>query len=132
MGSCSILLSTLSASVFVNAVFNAIHQQRKRMLEAKLTNVTVRQVDTSLSWFFAVRALSLHGAANRDSPLLRSDRNLSLGAGMVLGLALSSDGLLVGLAADLQPAGWRLTDSPRPSRGGCARYGSQGVIIRWC
>lgn len=41
------------------------------------------RIDASLSWFFAVRALSLQGAANEASPLLRSKANLSVGAGMV-------------------------------------------------
>lgn len=41
------------------------------------------RVDASLSWFFAVRALSLQHAANEASPLLRSKANLSLGVGLV-------------------------------------------------
>jgi outer membrane scaffolding protein for murein synthesis (MipA/OmpV family) len=41
------------------------------------------RVDASLSWFVAVRALSLQGAANEASPLLRSRTNLSIGAGLV-------------------------------------------------
>jgi len=35
-----------------------------------------------LSWFVTARSMSLHGAANADSPLLRSKSNLSVGAGL--------------------------------------------------
>jgi MipA family protein len=37
----------------------------------------------SLNWFVAARLMSLHGAANTASPLLRDKTNLSLGAGVV-------------------------------------------------
>jgi outer membrane scaffolding protein for murein synthesis (MipA/OmpV family) len=37
----------------------------------------------SLSWFVAARAMSLHGAANADSPLLRDKSNFNVGAGVV-------------------------------------------------
>ena len=36
-----------------------------------------------LSWFVTARAMSLHGAANAASPLLRERANLSVGAGVV-------------------------------------------------
>jgi outer membrane scaffolding protein for murein synthesis (MipA/OmpV family) len=49
--------------------------------ELKLT--LSRPVNPSLSWFFALRALSLRGAANRDSPLMRRDANVLLGAGVI-------------------------------------------------
>jgi outer membrane protein len=42
-----------------------------------------RREGRSLSWFLTARALSLHGAANRDSPLLRDRSNFTLGAGIV-------------------------------------------------
>ncbi len=41
-----------------------------------------RQSD-SLSWFVTARGISLHGAANSASPLLRSQANYSLGAGLI-------------------------------------------------
>jgi outer membrane scaffolding protein for murein synthesis (MipA/OmpV family) len=37
----------------------------------------------NLSWFVSARVMSLHGAANTASPLLRERSNLSLGAGVV-------------------------------------------------
>jgi len=37
----------------------------------------------SLEWFVTARALSLHGAANADSPLMRTSTNFSIGAGIV-------------------------------------------------
>ncbi|MDO9286278.1 MAG: MipA/OmpV family protein [Aquabacterium sp.] len=36
-----------------------------------------------LSWFVTARAMSLHGAANTASPLLRDRSNLSVGAGVI-------------------------------------------------
>ena len=41
-----------------------------------------RQSD-NLSWFVSVRGMSLHGAANSASPLLRSQANYSVGAGLI-------------------------------------------------
>ena len=38
---------------------------------------------SSLSWFVTARALSLHGAANAASPLLRDRSNFGVGAGIV-------------------------------------------------
>jgi outer membrane scaffolding protein for murein synthesis (MipA/OmpV family) len=49
--------------------------------EASLT-LTGRQ-SGSLSWFASVRAMSLHGAANTASPLLRDRSNFSIGAGVM-------------------------------------------------
>jgi outer membrane protein len=43
----------------------------------------LRRVDADLSWFAGVNLLSLRGAANADSPLLRHDVNASLGVGLV-------------------------------------------------
>ena len=37
----------------------------------------------TLSWFATARAMSLHGAANAGSPLMRDKLNLNLGAGIV-------------------------------------------------
>jgi outer membrane protein len=42
-----------------------------------------RRVSDSLEWFVSARALSLHGAANADSPLMRASSNFSVGAGVV-------------------------------------------------
>ena len=42
-----------------------------------------RRVSTSVSWFVAARAMTLHGAANEDSPLLRRKSQLDVGAGLV-------------------------------------------------
>jgi outer membrane scaffolding protein for murein synthesis (MipA/OmpV family) len=49
--------------------------------ELKLT--VSRRISASLSWFVAARALALQGAANQDSPLLRRDSQLDVGAGLV-------------------------------------------------
>jgi len=49
--------------------------------EASLT-LTGRQ-SGSLSWFASLRAMSLHGAANTASPLLRDRSNFSVGAGVM-------------------------------------------------
>jgi outer membrane scaffolding protein for murein synthesis (MipA/OmpV family) len=42
-----------------------------------------RRHDDRLSYFVTARALSLHGAANDGSPLLRDKTNLSVGAGLI-------------------------------------------------
>jgi outer membrane scaffolding protein for murein synthesis (MipA/OmpV family) len=48
------------------------------------TSLTLtRREGRSLSWFVAASALSLHGAANAASPLLRSRSNFNIGAGFV-------------------------------------------------
>lgn len=49
--------------------------------EFKLT--LSRRHSESVSWFVALRGLSLHGAANEGSPLLRDKTNLSVGAGLL-------------------------------------------------
>ncbi|WP_088279279.1 MipA/OmpV family protein [Ideonella sp. A 288] len=41
------------------------------------------RMSRDLSWFVAARGMSLHGAANTDSPLLRERSQLSVGAGVV-------------------------------------------------
>lgn len=47
-------------------------------------NVTFsRRLDHDLSWFVGARSMSLHGAANHSSPLLRRDWSLSVGGGVV-------------------------------------------------
>lgn len=50
-----------------------------------------RRHSDSLTWFVAARALSLHGAANAGSPLLRERTNFSVGAGLVWTPWKSSD-----------------------------------------
>ena len=42
-----------------------------------------QRVSRDVSWFIAGDVRSLHGAANRASPLLASKTNLSLGVGLV-------------------------------------------------
>lgn len=49
--------------------------------EAGLTLTHKPQPD--FSWFITARLLSLHGTANRHSPLLRDNSNFSIGAGVV-------------------------------------------------
>lgn len=47
-------------------------------------NLTVsRRTSESLSWFAGVRAMSLHGAANADSPLHRRSVGVGVGVGLV-------------------------------------------------
>ncbi|HET9641889.1 MAG TPA: MipA/OmpV family protein [Burkholderiaceae bacterium] len=42
-----------------------------------------RRAEASWSWFMEARAMSLHGAANRSSPLFRSSTGFALGAGVI-------------------------------------------------
>jgi outer membrane scaffolding protein for murein synthesis (MipA/OmpV family) len=42
-----------------------------------------QRLSESLSWFVAARGMSLQGAANRDSPLMRRDTSFAVGAGIV-------------------------------------------------
>jgi outer membrane scaffolding protein for murein synthesis (MipA/OmpV family) len=49
--------------------------------EAMLT--LSRRHGREFSWFVSARAMSLHGAANADSPLLKSKTNFDFGAGVV-------------------------------------------------
>jgi len=42
-----------------------------------------RRESSTLTWFATVRGMSLHGAANRASPLLRSRSDVSIGAGLM-------------------------------------------------
>jgi MipA family protein len=42
-----------------------------------------RRLSPSLAWFVLFRAMSLHGAANSDSPLLRDKSNLNVGIGLL-------------------------------------------------
>jgi outer membrane protein len=52
-------------------------------LGTELKATLSRRVSDSVSWFVAVRALSLGGAANEASPLLRRTSQLDVGAGLV-------------------------------------------------
>jgi MipA family protein len=56
---------------------------RSGYLGTDLVATLSRREGRSLSWFLTARALSLHGAANRESPLLRDRSNFTLGAGLV-------------------------------------------------
>jgi outer membrane scaffolding protein for murein synthesis (MipA/OmpV family) len=42
-----------------------------------------RRVNPTLAWFVVLRGMSLHGAANADSPLLRDKTNLNVGLGLL-------------------------------------------------
>lgn len=59
------------------------HAARAGYLGTEFGATLSRREHRSLSWFVTARALSLHGAVNRDSPLLRDRFNLNLGAGIV-------------------------------------------------
>lgn len=56
---------------------------RAGYLGTELKATLTRRVSDSVSWFVAVRAMSLDGAANEASPLLRRTSQLDVGAGMV-------------------------------------------------
>jgi outer membrane scaffolding protein for murein synthesis (MipA/OmpV family) len=56
---------------------------RAGYLGTELKATVSHRISGSLSWFVAVRALSLHGAANEDSPLLQRSGQIDLGAGLV-------------------------------------------------
>lgn len=59
------------------------HAARAGYLGTEFGATLSRRERPGLSWFVTARALSLHGAANRDSPLMRDRFNLNLGAGVV-------------------------------------------------
>lgn len=42
-----------------------------------------QRISDSTTWFVAFRGMALQGAANRDSPLMRRDASIALGAGIV-------------------------------------------------
>ena len=56
---------------------------RAGYLGSEATLTWSRQLSPSLRWFVSARGQSFHGAANADSPLLRSRLNLGAGAGLV-------------------------------------------------
>jgi len=56
---------------------------RAGYLGTDATLTLVGQRSSTLSWFVSARAMSLHGSANADSPLLRRDMNFSVGAGVL-------------------------------------------------
>ena len=56
---------------------------RAGYLGSEATLTWSRQLSPSLRWFVSARGQSFHGAANADSPLLRSRFNLGAGAGLV-------------------------------------------------
>jgi len=56
---------------------------RAGYLGTQLAATWSRRQDKSLSWFATARAMSLHGAANAASPLLKQRGNFALGAGLV-------------------------------------------------
>jgi outer membrane protein len=59
------------------------HVARGGYLGTELKATLSRRVSDSVSWFVAVRAMTLSGAANEASPLLRRTSQLDIGAGVV-------------------------------------------------
>lgn len=59
------------------------YQARAGYLGTELAATLSAQYSASLSWFVTARGMSLHGAANADSPLLRDKSNLNVGAGLI-------------------------------------------------
>jgi outer membrane scaffolding protein for murein synthesis (MipA/OmpV family) len=59
------------------------YRARGGYLGSELRLALSRRASDSLSWFVAVRAMSLHGAANSDSPLLLRSATLDVGAGLL-------------------------------------------------
>jgi outer membrane protein len=59
------------------------YRARSGYLGTELRLALSRRVSASLSWFVAVRAMSLHGAANELSPLLIRTTTLDVGAGLL-------------------------------------------------
>lgn len=59
------------------------YRARAGYLGTELAATLSGQHSQSLSWFVTARAMSLHGAANAGSPLLRDKSNLNIGAGLV-------------------------------------------------
>jgi outer membrane scaffolding protein for murein synthesis (MipA/OmpV family) len=59
------------------------YRARAGYLGTQLKLTLSRRVSDSLSWFVAVRAMSLHGTRNDASPLLRSESGVDVGAGLL-------------------------------------------------
>ena len=59
------------------------YQARAGYLGTELNLTLSRRHSDSLSWFVTARGMSLHGAANLRSPLLRDTGTLSVGAGIL-------------------------------------------------
>jgi outer membrane scaffolding protein for murein synthesis (MipA/OmpV family) len=59
------------------------YRARAGYLGTEATLTWSRRLSPSLRWFVSARGLSLHGSANADSPLLRSQFNFGAGAGIV-------------------------------------------------
>ncbi len=59
------------------------HRARAGYLGTELNLTASRELSESLSWFAGVRAMSLHGAANADSPLHRRSSSVGVGVGLV-------------------------------------------------
>ncbi|HEY0857013.1 MAG TPA: MipA/OmpV family protein [Albitalea sp.] len=59
------------------------HRARAGYLGTELALTLSGRRSASLSWFVTARGMSLHGAANASSPLLRDKSNFNLGAGLV-------------------------------------------------
>ena len=61
----------------------AAYQARAGYLGTELNLTLSRRHSDNLSWFVTARGMSLHGAANLHSPLLRDTSTLSVGAGVL-------------------------------------------------
>ena len=59
------------------------YRARAGYLGTEATATLTRRESRTLSWFVAATAMSLHGAANEASPLLRARSNFSVGAGVI-------------------------------------------------
>ena len=59
------------------------YRARGGYLGSELRLALSRRASDSLSWFVSVRAMSLSGAANSDSPLLLRSATLDVGAGLL-------------------------------------------------
>jgi MipA family protein len=59
------------------------YQARAGYLGTELSLTLTRRHSDSLTWFIAARGMSLHGAANTGSPLLRDRATLGIGAGVL-------------------------------------------------
>jgi len=59
------------------------YEAKAGYLGTELGATLSRRHGDSLSWFASARLLSLHGAANADSPLLRDKSNVNVGVGVV-------------------------------------------------
>lgn len=60
-----------------------VYQARSGYLGTELNLTLTRQHSERMTWFVTARGMSLHGAANASSPLLRERATISVGAGII-------------------------------------------------